>query len=339
MASYQQRRVEYEVREFNHGGGAQSWNTDCGGFQKAGGYGNASGFSAGGGASYVGGGASYGGGGASYGGGAGGSYGGGYSSGGSGYGAAGGGYSSGFGGATEYSSGVAGAGAGGYECYNTSGSAGGYGQAQMYKNEVHTMPAKSGVYGASEMGVGDAFCALVPSSFPPGTDPKFIDCFNRIDKDRSGLICDQELMAALSNFDQRFSLRTVHLLMYMFTGSNSKVVGPKEFVPLVRSLQTWKAIFQKYDFDRNGRLDERELKDALMSMGFTVSPFVLKLVMSKYDKSGYKCAIEYDYFIECCVVVKGLTEKFRAKEDGRGCGAASFTYDEFLLSVLPFIVA
>ncbi|KAL8162955.1 hypothetical protein V2J09_014444 [Rumex salicifolius] len=322
MGSYQQRRLEYEVREFNSGGGAQSWSGgDCGGFQKAGAYGNASGFSGGG-----------------YGGGAGG-----YSSGG-GYGA--GGYSSGFGGVTEYSSG--GGGGGNYDCYGGSGGygAGGglgaYGQAsaQMYKNEVHAMPAKAGVYGPSSgHGGGDPFCALVPSSFPPGTDPKFIDCFNRIDKDRSGLICDQELMAALSNFDQRFSLRTVHLLMYMFTGSNSKVVGPKEFVPLVRSLQTWKAIFQKYDFDRNGRLDEMELKDALMSLGFMVSPFVLKLVMSKYDKSGYKCAIEYDYFIECCVIVKGLTEKFRAKEDGRGCGTASFTYDEFLLSVLPFIVA
>ncbi|KAL8128682.1 hypothetical protein V2J09_017837 [Rumex salicifolius] len=216
------------------------------------------------------------------------------------------------------------------------------GQSQMYTTPgMQTMPARTTMSMKTEMyqagGGGDPFCAMVPSSFPPGTDPKLVECFNRIDKDRSGLICDQELQSALSTFDQRFSLRTVHLLMYMFTGSNSKVIGPKEFVPLLRSLQTWKATFQMYDRTRNGRLDERELKEALMSMCFNVSPFVLRLLMSKFDKSGAKCGVEYDYFIECCVVVKGLTEKFKTKEDY--CGSASFTYDEFLLSVLPFIVA
>ena len=42
-----------------------------------------------------------------------------------------------------------------------------------------------------------------------------------------------------------------------------------------------------------------ELRDALLSLGFSVSPVILDLLVSKFDKSGGKNrAIEYDNFIE-----------------------------------------
>ncbi|GAB4851644.1 hypothetical protein Ancab_031047 [Ancistrocladus abbreviatus] len=184
----------------------------------------------------------------------------------------------------------------------------------------------------------DPFFQLVPSSFPPGTDQKVIDCFNKIDKDRSGLICDKELQSALSNFSQSFSLRTVRLLMYAFTGTNARTIGPREFVPLINSLQSWKAGFQRFDRNRNGSIDASELREALQCLGFSVTPVVLKLLVAKFDKNGGKSSIQYDNFIECCLTIKGLTEKFRAKENSY-CGTASFTFEEFLLSVLPFIIA
>lgn len=69
------------------------------------------------------------------------------------------------------------------------------------------------------------FAALVPSVFPPGTDPAIVSGFQMADQDRSGFIDDMELQRALSGYNQSFSLRTVQLLMYLFTNSNLRKIG------------------------------------------------------------------------------------------------------------------
>ncbi|KAJ6844252.1 putative calcium-binding protein CML49 [Iris pallida] len=186
---------------------------------------------------------------------------------------------------------------------------------------------------------GSPFAALVPSAFPPGTDPNVVACFQAADADGSGFIDDKELQRALSSYNQSFSLRTVHLMMYLFTSSNVRKIGPKEFISVFYSLQSWRAIFERFDRDRSGRIDMTELRDALLSLGFAVSPTVLELLVSKFDKSGGKNkSIEYDHFIECCLTVKGLTEKFKEK-DTMYTGSATFTYESFMLTVLPFLIA
>ncbi|GFS31393.1 calcium-binding EF-hand family protein [Actinidia rufa] len=108
--------------------------------------------------------------------------------------------------------------AGGYPAPPTSGgypgppSAGGY-------------PSPAQPYGG-----GSPFASLMPSAFPPGTDPNIVACFQVADQDGSGLIDDKELQGALSSYNQSFSLRTVHLLMYLFTNSNSRrIVDPGNF--------------------------------------------------------------------------------------------------------------
>lgn len=61
----------------------------------------------------------------------------------------------------------------------------------------------------------------------------------------------------------------------------------------------FQSIFERFDRDRSGKIDYNELRDALLSLGFAVSPVVLDLLVSKFDKSGGKIkAIEYDNFIE-----------------------------------------
>ncbi|XVF56198.1 hypothetical protein PTKIN_Ptkin06aG0099100 [Pterospermum kingtungense] len=152
-------------------------------------------------------------------------------------------------------------------------------------------------------GYGSPFAALLPSAFPPGTDPNVVACFQMADQDGSGFIDDKELQRALSSYNQSFSLRTVRLLMYLFTNTNTRKIGPKEFTAVFYSLQNWRAIFEKFDRDRSGKIDANELREALLSLGFAVSPVVLELLVSKFDKSGGKNkAIEYDNFIEydCC---------------------------------------
>ncbi|KAK7345017.1 hypothetical protein VNO77_15369 [Canavalia gladiata] len=183
------------------------------------------------------------------------------------------------------------------------------------------------------------FASLVPSAFPPGTDPNIVACFQMADQDGSGFIDDKEMQRALSSYEQSFSLRTVHLLMYHFTNTNIKKIGPKEFTSLFYSLQNWRSIFERFDKDRSGKIDSTELRDALLSLGYAVSPMVLDLLVSKFDKTGGKRqAIEYDNFIECCLTVKGLTDKFKEK-DTAYTGSATFTYEAFMLTVLPFLIA
>ncbi|XP_043693624.1 calcium-binding protein CBP-like isoform X2 [Telopea speciosissima] len=188
-------------------------------------------------------------------------------------------------------------------------------------------------------GYASPFSSLLPSTFPPGTDPNVVACFQAADQDGSGFIDDKELQRALSSYNQSFSLRTVHLLMYLFTGSNTRKIGPKEFTAVFYSLQNWRSIFERFDRDHSGKIDELELREALLSLGFSVSPVILGLLVSKFDKSGGKNkAIEYDNFIECCLTVKGLTEKFKEK-DTTYSGSATFTYESFMLTVLPFLIA
>ncbi|KAL9361423.1 hypothetical protein Peur_044208 [Populus x canadensis] len=183
------------------------------------------------------------------------------------------------------------------------------------------------------------FASLMPSTFPPGTDPSIVACFQVADQDGSGLVDDKELQRALSSYNQSFSLRTVHLLMYLFTNTNTRKIGPKEFAPLFYSLQNWRANFERFDRDRSGKIDSNELREALMSLGFAVSPVVLDLLVSKFDKTaGKNKAIEYDNFIECCLTVKGLTDKFKERDTAYS-GSASFTYENFMLTVLPFLIA
>ncbi|KAL6641925.1 hypothetical protein ACP70R_020106 [Stipagrostis hirtigluma subsp. patula] len=203
-------------------------------------------------------------------------------------------------------------------------------------------PAPYGAAAAGGCGNGSLFAALVPSSsaFPPGTDPNVVACFQAADGDGSGMIDDRELQSALSVYNHMsFSLRTVHLLMYLFTNTNARRIGPKEFTSVFRSLQNWRENFQRFDRDRSGKIDASELRDALLSLGYSVPPTVLDLLVCKFDKTGGRSrAIEYDNFIECCLTVKGLTEKFKEKDTAYS-GSATFTYETFMLTVLPFLIA
>jgi len=54
------------------------------------------------------------------------------------------------------------------------------------------------------------------SGFPPGTSPDVIRSFEMVDRDRSGFIDENELQQAISSGYQRFSIRTIRLLMFLF---------------------------------------------------------------------------------------------------------------------------
>ncbi|GKB08173.1 probable calcium-binding protein CML48 [Tanacetum coccineum] len=147
-------------------------------------------------------------------------------------------------------------------------------------------------------------------SFPPGTHPEVIRSFQAVDLDRSGFIDAKELQQALTIAYHKFSLRTIKLLMFQFRNPS-----PKEFAELWSCLGQWRAIFERFDRDRSGKIDLAELRDALYSLGYAIPPSVLQLLISKYDdQSGRRVDLSFDSFVECGMIVKGLTEKFKEKD-------------------------
>ncbi|CAL9174120.1 unnamed protein product [Musa hybrid cultivar] len=176
------------------------------------------------------------------------------------------------------------------------------------------------------------------SYFPPGTPPEVIRSFQAVDRDQSGFIEESELQAALSSAYHKFSIRTVRLLMFLFKNpSNPSKMGPVEFAALWGCLGQWQAIFYRFDRDRSGKIDSVELKDALISLGYAVPPSVIQVLISNYTDVYGRGALNFDNFVECGMIVKGLTEKFKER-DTRYTGSATFSYDDFLLMIIPFIV-
>ncbi|KAJ9554794.1 hypothetical protein OSB04_009408 [Centaurea solstitialis] len=190
-------------------------------------------------------------------------------------------------------------------------------------------PPPTGGYGGGPYGY--------PPSFPPGTHPEVIRSFQMVDMDRSGFIDAKELQQALSSGYQRFSLRTIRLLMFLFKNPNNDLrIGPKEFTDLWSCLGHWRAIFERFDRDRSGKIDATELRDALYSLGYAVPPSVLQVLISKYDEQ--RGQLSFDCFVECGMIVKGLTEKFKEK-DTQYSGSATLSYETFMTMVIPFLVA
>ncbi|KAL5230837.1 hypothetical protein ABZP36_029613 [Zizania latifolia] len=186
------------------------------------------------------------------------------------------------------------------------------------------------------MGMGPGFVV-----FPPGTHPDIERAFRAVDRDGSGSIDERELQDALSSAYHRFSIRTVRLLMFLFNNPASHSpsrMGPAEFVSLWNCLGQWRGIFDRYDRDRSGKIDSDELREALRSLGYAVPPPVIEVLIANYNNGMSRCgALDFDNFVECGMIVKGLTEKFKEK-DTRYTGSATLSYDGFLSMVIPFIV-
>lgn len=161
-----------------------------------------------------------------------------------------------------------------------------------------------------------------------------------VDSDRSGFIDAKELQRALSSGYQQFSLRTIRLLIFQFGNpADPHRIGPKEFSELWNCLGQWRAIFERFDRDRSGKIDAAELRDALYSLGYAIPPTVLQLLIAKYDdQSGRRPDLSFDSFVECGMIVKGLTEKFKEK-DTRYTGSATLSYETFMTMVIPFLAA
>ncbi|GBG71463.1 hypothetical protein CBR_g8880 [Chara braunii] len=106
-------------------------------------------------------------------------------------------------------------------------------------------------------------------------------------------------------------------------------------VVLERPFLSW-VVFLRFDQDRSGFIDARELGEAFRAFGYSISPTLLSLLVRKFDRSGRGAGIALDNFIECCLIIKGLTDRFKEK-DVSLTGSCTLSYESFMLMVLPFV--
>ena len=64
-------------------------------------------------------------------------------------------------------------------------------------------------------------------------------------------------------------------------------------------------------------------------MQYNVSPQFIQLVVCKFDVMGRR-AVTLDSFIQACVMLKSLTDNFRAR-DPQGTGTVRLAYEDFMI--------
>ncbi|XP_063810290.1 peflin [Pseudophryne corroboree] len=171
----------------------------------------------------------------------------------------------------------------------------------------------------------------VPSgSMPPGVDPEAFSWFQTVDTDRSGYITLKELKQALVNSNwSTFNDETCIMMMNMFDKSYSGRIDLPGFSGLWSYIQQWRNLFQQYDRDRSGSISHAELYQALLQMGYKLSPQFVQHIMSLYAPRSNNPTLQLDHFIQICTKLQSMTEAFRDKDTERS-GNAKLSYDDFL---------
>ncbi|XP_022103485.1 programmed cell death protein 6-like [Acanthaster planci] len=118
----------------------------------------------------------------------------------------------------------------------------------------------------------------------------------------------------------------------MFDRDRNGTINFNEFAALWKYIQDWRNCFERFDRDRSGNIDANELNHALQTFGYNVSPAFCAVLVRKFDRSDAR-TMKLDDFIQCCVMIKSLTEAFR-KKDTALRGTVKIHYEEFLEMVL-----
>ncbi|KAL3105363.1 hypothetical protein niasHT_026096 [Heterodera trifolii] len=156
--------------------------------------------------------------------------------------------------------------------------------------------------------------------------------FQSVDRDRSGQISADELQQALSNGTWKpFNPETCRMMISMFDSNNDGGINFQEFGALWEYINDWTRTFRTFDRDNSGNIDRDELVNALTQFGYRLSGTFYDMLMRKFDRTQ-SGRINFDDFIQLCVVLQTLTTAFREKDTDRD-GWIRIYYEEFLAMV------
>uniref|UniRef100_A0A183BHY5 Programmed cell death protein 6 n=1 Tax=Globodera pallida TaxID=36090 RepID=A0A183BHY5_GLOPA len=164
------------------------------------------------------------------------------------------------------------------------------------------------------------------------SQPNLQQIFQTVDRNRSGQISAHELQRALSNGTWKpFNPETCRMMISMFDNNHDGGINLQEFQSLWTYINDWTRVFRTFDRDNSGNIDKGELMNALTQFGYRLSGPFYDMLMRKFDRS-HKGSINFDDFIQLCVVLQTLTSAFREKDTDLD-GWIRIHYEEFLSMV------
>ncbi|KAI6652839.1 Sorcin [Oopsacas minuta] len=123
-----------------------------------------------------------------------------------------------------------------------------------------------------------------------------------------------------------FTQETCKIMIVLLDRNKTGKMDFPEYKELWVVLGKWKQTFESLDKDRSGSLDEQELKSAVASFGFTLSPTAIAAVMQRYNTNG---KIYFDDFIALTTRIRSLSNYFMSRDTNRQ-GIATLGYDDFM---------
>ncbi|XP_068603791.1 peflin [Brachionichthys hirsutus] len=212
----------------------------------------------------------------------------------------------------------------GHGAYGTAGHGGQYGHGPG--------AAPSGPYGAyGGQPYGGHYGHSAPAGHvPPGVNPEAYQWFQTVDLDRSGFINLKELKQALTNSNwSSFNDETCLMMINMFDKTRTGRIDLFGFSALWDFMQRWRALFQQYDRDQSGSISGVELQQALVQMGYNLSPQFSEALVRRFAVPGRRPGIQLDRFIQVCIQLQSMTQVFRERDTSMR-GNVRLSYEDFL---------
>lgn len=125
----------------------------------------------------------------------------------------------------------------------------------------------------------------------------------------------------------KFSEEACQMMINMFDTNLTGTIDMNEFGKLFNYIQQWKAMFEGYDKDRSGQINQDEFNQALQQMGYRFTPTFIQNLLSKFNPR--ERTLTLDNFIIVSVQVKRLTDSFRQR-DAQMQGTATMAYEDFV---------